>query len=190
MIAEIEKTLHDWALDVTGRPVVFEPTVPDAPRPTGPYVSMLVAPMQRVGWDVHTSRDQAPEEGADVWDRVEGQRTVGVSVNVYRSADPRDPSHAGMGRVEDDAEQLVLSLSHARSHEALIAGHLGFNSVSEIRNFAEVVKQGWEERRQFDAVFNTSIESEQEVERIDSVEIHEHIHGATTIEVDAGGGAP
>jgi hypothetical protein len=189
VIAEIEKTLGEWGYGVTGRQVIFEPAAPDAPRPSDPYISMKVAPTQRVGHDVRTTRDQTPEEGEDVWDRVEGQRTVSVSVNLFRSPAPANPAHAGIGRVEDDAASLVASLSHARWMDLLYGGRLGFNSVSDVRDFADVVKQGWEERRQFDVVFNASIESEEMVERIDSVQITHTLRGESTIEVDTAGEA-
>lgn len=187
LIEQVEKTLQDWALGVTGRPVIFEPT--DGPRPIGPYVSMKLSPMQRVGRDVRMSRDQAPEDGEDVWDVVQGQRTASVSVNLFRDADPHDAAHEGMGLVENDALDLLMSLSHARWIDHFCAGRLGFVSNTELRDFGEVIKEGWEQRRQFDLVLNLALESEAEIERIDSVEIHHGIKGETII-VDAAGGMP
>ena len=180
-IVAIEKTLHDWAAGVTGRQVIFENE--KGPRALGPHVTLLVSPATRVGRDAHLARDQAPDEGEDVWDRVEAHRLLSVSVNVHRS--PKEDDPPGPGRVEDDAARLATSVSHARWQDFLAAGCLGFVSMSEIRDFSQVVKPGagWEQRRQFDVVFSTAFVSEEQIERIDSIEIQSTLTGPIPVSV-------
>ena len=156
---EIEDLLYTWIYGELGVTTIF--VRPNAPRPTGDYVSINVRSILPVGEpdSVRTLNYQTDEVTITRGTLSE----VSVSINVYRD-----------GSFEY-GQQLYDSLNKTTVIEALFAGGLGLHNHSDLRDAPEIVDAMWEERAQFDIKFYCRYTSNETIETIRNIEFTNEI---------------
>lgn len=138
----INKLIRDTVnsiLNVTGFAIKSEQK--DAPRPIGNYCDVNIVSIISKGWERKLSENNTLDP--DITEYSEGIREITISLNFYRDGSL------------DKASKVHIGLTRQTSIDRFSAAKIGLISRSQIRDIAEPLENGWEDRSQFDIVLNT-----------------------------------
>lgn len=158
-IIEIEDAIYDWVNGLLSMTAIF--AYPDAPRPTTSYVLINILT------DLQIGTEESDKELTPVYSTL---NEITISINTYYSG------------AFQKAIDIKKSLMKTEVKEQLFDSGLGFVSSTQIQKIPELIDKKWEERAQFDIVFNvretTTIET---VGSIEEIELTNEIDNTTII---------
>ena len=129
----------------------------DAPRPTGDYGDVDFISDTSVGWEQMSGEDQI--EGTKINSKSEGLREIALSIGFYRGSSVDNARKVHQGLVRESIQSLFSE------------ANVGLIRRSEVREISEALKNGWEERAQFD-IFLSAVGTDVDIiESIDTLDI-------------------
>lgn len=152
--------------------VMAEPEIPNAPRPTLPYVSMkLTSAAIRYGQDALTVDAQGVQH-------LGGQRGIVVSVNTY-------------GRSHEEAYGVMAALQFGLDNPAVLdplrAAGIAVWWQGAVGDLSMLLETGYEGRAQMDVFLGVAGNIQSAVDTVGSVEVVGNIQGATAVDITTKG---
>lgn len=157
-IIQIEDALYNWLNGLLGLEVII--AYPNAPRPTTSYALINIITDSEFGTE---------ESDGELTPIYASFNQVTISINTYYAASYQS------------AINIKKSLMKVEVSDQLWEAGLGYATSTQIQKIPELIDKRWEERAQFDIVFNireeTAIET---VGQIEKVQLTNEIDGTTT----------
>lgn len=156
---EIEDAIYAWINGILGMAAVF--AYPNADRPATSYVLINV---------LSNTQNGTKESDGNETPVYSSFNQITVSVNTYYDG------------AFQKAIDIKNSLMRIDVNESLWGSGLGYVSATQTQKIPEEINKRWEERAQFDIVFNIRETTDSEnIGQIETVELTNEVDETTTI---------
>lgn len=161
-IATIENAIYAWIFGLLGFKTIF--AYPNAGRPTTSYVLVNVITDTQTGTEETESTFLIDESIDNIYSSL---NEITISINVY---------YAGAYQKAIDIKKSLMKVTVT---DQIWNAGLGYVSATAIQKIPELIDKRWEERAQFDLVFNVRETTTENIETIQKVELTNEIDGTT-----------
>ena len=162
-ITEIENVIYAWINGLLGMKVIF--AYPNAGRPAASYVLINILTDIQNGTE-ETDRTLLIDESIN--NIYSSLNSITVSINTY---------YSGAFQKAIDIRKSIMTVS---VEDQLWAAGLGYVSATNIQKIPEQIDKRWEERAQFDLVFNVRENTTENIASIKQIELTNEIDNSTT----------